>query len=308
MSHLAVVIPVFNSERTLRPLYERLCASLQPIVADFEIIFVEDGGADHSWDVILELATHDPRVKGLRFSRNFGQHHGLTAGLDVCDADWVVMMDCDLQDDPDEIPRLYAKALEGYDVVLARRAQRQDPAQKRALSWVFYRLFGFLTGTKWDGRVGVFRILSRTVVGQLAGMREQLRFVAGLIDWMGFPTATVDVQHASRAEGRSQYTMARLVRLGVSAIIAHSDRPLWLAIQVGFVFSAGAFITGAYLVGRFLIVGSSIIGWSSLMVSLCFLGGLIISLLGMVGVYVGRVFDEVKGRPLYIVRTRVNLG
>ncbi len=307
MSHIAVVIPVFNSERTLRALYERLCLSLPTITEDFDIVFVDDGGADRSWEVILELAKGDSRVKGLRFSRNFGQHHGLTAGLDVCDADWVVMMDCDLQDDPDEIPRLYAKAREGYDVVLARRAQRHDPWRKRAFSWAFYRLFGFLTATEWDGRVGVFRILSRTVVEQLRTMREQLRFVAGLIGWMGFPTATVDVQHASRAMGRSQYTGARLLRLAVSAIVAHSDRPLWLAIQIGFFFSFGAFLFGGYIIGRFLIRGNPIVGWSALIVAVCFMGGLTISLLGILGVYVGKVFDEVKGRPLYVVRTRVNL-
>lgn len=307
MSHIAVVIPVFNSERTLRPLYERLCLSVPTITDDFEIVFVEDGGADRSWDVIAELARGDARVKGLRFSRNFGQHHALTAGLDVCDADWIVMMDCDLQDDPDEIPRLYAKAREGYDVVLARRAQRQDPWGKRTLSWVFYGLFGFLTATKWDGRVGVFRMLSRTAAEQLRAMREQLRFVAGLVGWMGFPTAAVEVQHASRATGRSQYTMTKLLRLAVSAIVAYSDRPLWLAIQMGFFFSFGAFLIGGYIVGRFLIRGSPIMGWSSLIVAVCFMGGLIISLLGILGVYVGKVFDEVKGRPLYVVRTRVNL-
>lgn len=306
MAAISVVIPVFNSERTLVELYERLVVALTPI-GEFEIVLIEDAGSDGSWPVIAGLAAKDQRVKAIRLSRNFGQHHAITAGLDVCDADWVVLMDCDLQDDPAEIPKLYAKAREGFDVVLARRAQRRDTLWKRTLSWGFYRAFGALTGIKWDERVGMFRILSRTAVEQLRLMREQLRFIVGLVDWMGFPTTTVDVKHSARATGRSQYTLRRLFRLAFAAVIAHSDRPLRFSIGLGFAFSAAAFLFGLYIVIRYFMMGNPIIGWSSLIVAVSFIGGIIISLIGVLGVYLGKVFDQVKGRPLYIVRNRLNL-
>ncbi len=143
MPHISVVIPVYKAENCLSVLYDRLKSSLELITKDFEIILVEDCGGDRSWEIILELANQDPRVKGIQFSRNFGQHYGITAGLDHCDGDWVVVMDCDLQDPPEEIPRLYAKAQEGYDVVLARRGKRKDPALKRITSWLFYKIFNY---------------------------------------------------------------------------------------------------------------------------------------------------------------------
>lgn len=307
MAKIAAVIPVFNSQATLNELYERLVAALTPISDDFEIVLIEDAGADGSWELIAALAAKDARVKAMRFSRNFGQHHAITAGLDVCDADWVVLMDCDLQDDPAEIAKLYARACEGFDVVLARRSQRRDTRWKRSLSWGFYRAFGWLTGIPWDERIGMFRILSRTVVEQLRTMREQLRFIVGLVDWMGFPTSTVDVRHSARPSGRSQYTLRRLFRLAFAAVIAHSDRPLRLAIGLGFGFSVGAFLLGLLIVFRYFMLGNPIIGWSSLFVTVCFIGGIIISLIGVLGVYLGKVFDQVKGRPLYIVRNRLNL-
>lgn len=307
MAKISVVIPVYNAEATVPVLYKRLRAALESITPDFEILLIEDCGRDRSWDIIVELARQDPRVKGIRFSRNFGQHHGITAGIDVCDGDWVIVMDCDLQDEPEEIPRLYAKATEGYDVVLACREARSDRFLKRACSWVFYKVFGYLTGIKCDAGVGVFRIMSRTVVEQLRLMREQLRFFVGLMEWMGFPTASIKVRHGERPVGKSTYTVRTLLRLAGSAIIAYSDKPLRLFILLGFFLSLFAFGYGTYIIWRFFVYGSPIIGWSSLIVSVYFMGGIIVSILGILGVYLGKVFDETKRRPLYIVRERINL-
>src|SRR5688572_25417042 len=174
MPHVSIVTPVYRAEGCIEELYRRLVAALSPITQDFEIVMVEDCGGDRSWDIIRELARKDPRVKGLQFSRNFGQHYGITAGIDHCDGDWVVVMDCDLQDQPEEIPRLYAKALEGYDVVLARRGRRTEGAGRRAMSWLFYRIFSWLADTEYDGDAGNFRIISRKVVVNCRRMREQL--------------------------------------------------------------------------------------------------------------------------------------
>lgn len=304
MPHLSVVIPVYKAEGCLGVLYERLKHSLEQITQDFEIILVEDCGGDRSWDIILELAQKDSRVRGIQFSRNFGQHYGITAGLDHCDGDWVVVMDCDLQDPPEEIPRLYEKAQEGYDVVLARRGKRQDPPLKRLTSWLFYKVFNYFTELQYDGQVGNFRIMSRLVVENFCLMREQLRFFGGLIDWMGFPTASIDICHEKRFEGRSTYTFAKLWKLAIDTIIAYSDKPLRLSIKLGFMLSTLSFIYGIYITIRVVFYGSTVTGWSSLIVSLYFIGGLIISILGIIGVYLGKTFDQTKKRPLYLVRNK----
>lgn len=301
MAHISVVSPVYKAEGCLEELYRRLAAALGAITQDFEIILVEDCGGDRSWEIIQDLARRDTRVKGIQFSRNFGQHYGITAGLDFCDGDWVVVMDCDLQDRPEEISRLYAKAQEGYEVVVARRGKRSDPPLKRLLSWAFYRLFSYLTDSDYDPQTGNFRIVSRKVVDSFRQMREQLRFFGGLVGWMGFPTATLDVQHADRFEGRSTYTFAKLWNLAADTIIAYSDKPLRLTVRLGFLVALLAFCYGMYILFHGLVYGSPITGWSSLIVSIYFTGGIIIATLGILGIYLGKAFDESKKRPLYIV-------
>lgn len=307
MPHISVIIPVYKAEGSLEELYRRLKVVLETITNDFEIVLIEDCGGDCSWSIILDLARRDPRIKGIQFSRNFGQHYGITAGLDSCNGEWVVVMDCDLQDRPEEIPRLYAKAQEGYDVVLARRGSRKDPVLKRFTSWLFYRLFSYLADLEYDGEVGNFRIISRRVVDSLRTMREQLRFFGALVQWLGFPTASIQVEHAERHEGKSTYTFSKLWKLASETIIAYSDKPLRLSIRLGFTLSALAFGYGSYIVYLALVYNVPIAGWSSLIVSLYFLGGVIIGTLGIIGVYLGKTFDEVKRRPLYLVRESVNL-
>lgn len=299
---ISVVIPVFKAENSLDELYLRLKKALETISESFEIVLIEDCGGDGSWAVIERLAKSDLRVRGLQFSRNFGQHHGITAGLDICRGEWVVVMDCDLQDRPEEIPRLYSKAQEGYDIVLARRGIRSDPPIKRFYSWLFYKVFSYLTDIKYDQETGNFRIMSCKVVDNFRRMGEQLRFFGGLVQWMGFPTSSIDVKHAERHEGKSTYTYRKLWKLASETIIAHSDKPLRLATRFGFMMALFSFCYGAHILLRALIYGSDIPGWSSLFVSLYFIGGIIIATLGIIGVYLGKVFDETKKRPLYIVR------
>lgn len=299
---ISVVIPVYKAERILDELYRRLRDALETVTPHFEIVLVEDCGGDQSWQVIERLAQADPRVVGLQFSRNFGQHYGITAGMDQCKGDWVVVMDCDLQDQPEEIPRLYAKAQEGYDVVLALRGPRQDPLLKRATSWLFYRMFSYLADIKFDGDSGNFRIMSRQVVRNFNRMREQLRFFGGHVQWMGFPTGSIQVAHDERFEGGSTYTFGKLWKLAADTIIAHSDKPLRMAARFGLSMAAVSFCFGTYLLARSLVYGSAIAGWSSLIVSLYFIGGLIIGILGILGIYLGKTFDETKKRPLYIIR------
>lgn len=304
MPHISIVVPVYKAEDCLRELYLRLKSSLSAITEDFELLLIEDCGGDQSWEIIGKLALEDTRVRGFQFSRNFGQHYGITAGLDHCDGDWVIVMDCDLQDRPEEIPRLYAKAQEGFDVVLARRGRRSDPAMKRLMSSIFYTVFRYLAETDYDGEVGNFRIISRKVVLSYRGMREQLRFFGGLVSWMGYSAVSIDVQHDERFAGETTYTFRKLWKLASETIVAFSDKPLRLAVRFGFVISSLAFAYGAYIVYRVLMHGVPIPGWTSLIVSLYFLSGIIISILGIIGVYLGKTFDEVKRRPLYLISNR----
>lgn len=299
---ISVVIPVYKAENCLNELYLRLKAALESISPDFEIVLVEDCGGDNSWQVIEQLAASDPRVRGIQFSRNFGQHYGITAGLDYCHGDWVVVMDCDLQDRPEEIPRLYVKAQEGYDIVLARRGVRQDPLLKRITSWLFYKLFSYLADIEYDGASGNFRVMSRKVVESFRLMGEQLRFFGGLVQWLGFPTSSIEVAHAERFEGNSTYTFAKLWKLAAETIIAYSDKPLRIGVRFGFGMAGLAFCYGLYILLRAYLYGSPIPGWNSMIVSLYFIGGIIIAMLGIIGIYLGKVFDESKKRPLYLIR------
>jgi dolichol-phosphate mannosyltransferase len=301
MAHISVVIPVYRAESCLEELYRRLKTALEPLTADFEIMLVEDCGGDRSWPLIVELAQRDPRVKGIQFSRNFGQHYGITAGLDRCNGDWVVVMDCDLQDRPEEIPRLYAKAQEGHEIVVARRGKRSDPLLKRCSSWLYYSVFSWLADMDYDPQAGNFRILSRKVINNYRNMRERSRFFGSLINWMGFPFTSIDVQHDERFAGDSSYTFGKLWRLGAETIIAYSDKPLRIAVRLGFFIATCAFLYGLYILFLALFHSSPVTGWSSLIVSIYFMGGVIVAILGILGIYLGKTYDETKCRPLYVI-------
>lgn len=307
MAKLSIVVPVYRAEGCLEELYSRLKNSISPLTEDFEILLVEDCGGDRSWELIVQIAKQDPRVRGFQFSRNFGQHFGITAGLDAARGDWVVVMDCDLQDRPEDIPRLYQKALEGYDVVLGKRMNtRKHPIWKRILTRFFYRSFTYLADFEMAYDFSNFRIMSRKVVDQFCQMREATRFFAGLMNWMGHPTVSVEVAHDDRASGKSSYSLRKLFHLAFDTIIAFSDKPLRIAVRVGFLTTFGAFSFGIYFTYLALFKGIPITGWTSLIVSLYFIGGMIMGTLGVMGIYLGKIFDQTKGRPLYIINQRTH--
>jgi glycosyltransferase involved in cell wall biosynthesis len=301
MPYISVVIPVYKAEDCVEELCIRLRKSLSHISEDFEIILVEDCSEDNSWEIIRKIAQLEPRVKGIKFSRNFGQHYGITAGLDYCDGDWVVVMDCDLQDRPEEIIPLYKKAKEGYEIVVARRSDRQDFVIKKLSSWLFYKVFSYLTDVCYDYRIGNFRIVSRKVVNNFRLVRERLRFFGGIIELIGYKVSYVQVQHDRRFSGKSTYTYRKLFVLAGETIIAYSDKPLRIAIKLGFTMAAIAFAFGTYIIYRSVLYGALVSGWSSVMVSMYFLGGITIGFLGVLGIYIGKTFDETKKRPLYFV-------
>ena len=304
--HLSVVSPVYRAQDCLRELYRRTSAACDELTAAWELILVDDASPDESWRLIAELSAADPRVRGLQLARNFGQHHAITAGLVASRGDWVVVMDCDLQDRPEEIPRMYRKAVEeGHLCVMARRQVRTGSVISRLQSWGFYKVFGYLTDLpQYDGSVSNFSLVARQVVDEIVGMREAVRFYPGFLFWLGFGTGFVDVQHDPRFAGKTSYTLRKLLHLAQSVILAHSTKPLRLAVALGLWISTLAFVTGFLVLIHALLHGSPVTGWASLMVSMWFLSGIIILTLGVVGLYVGGISSEVKGRPFYVVRRR----
>jgi glycosyltransferase involved in cell wall biosynthesis len=298
---ISVVSPVYGAEKIIDKLVEINIQELSKITNDFEIILVDDCGPGKSWNKIKENTLKDKRVKGVKLSRNFGQHYAITAGLDFANGEWVVVMDCDLQDRPEEISGLYKKALEGYDIVLARREVRQDGIFKKLFSKIFHKTLTWLTGSPLDNRVANFGIYNRKVVDAISMMRESIRFFPTMVKWVGFNSTSIPVKHAERDSGSTSYNFKRLIELALDIILAYSIKPIRLAIKFGFMIAGLAFLFAIYNVIRAFTHGFAVLGYGSLIASIWFLSGLIISFMGIVGLYVGKTFEGVKKRPIYIV-------
>lgn len=304
---ISVVIPMYGCREAIPELHKRLTNVLSKMTAEYEIIMVNDACPHDSWSAIEELCKKDEHVVGLELSRNFGQLKATTAGLDYSTGEWVVVMDCDLQDRPEEIPRLYEKALEGYDVVFARRANRQDSKLKVFVSECFYKVYSFATGQPYDGSLCNFSISNRNVIDNYCKLREQHRGFIMYIQWMGFREGILDVEHQERFSGQSGYNFKKRMRMAIDLLTSQSDKLLQLTVKAGLTISAVAFLTIIYIIVRYF-TGNIQPGWSSVVASIFLMGGLTISSVGVVGIYVGNTFMEVKQRPLYIVRQQLNGG
>ena len=300
--HLTVVVPVYGCEASLKELYERLVVSMRPITDDFEIIMVNDASPDQSWKSITLLAQNDNRVKGVNLSRNFGQHYAITAGIDFAKGDWVVVMDCDLQDQPVEIEKFYTKAQEGYDIVFGKRVERKDSYLKKLSSRLFYIVYDYFTNTQNRSGTANFGIFSKRVIDNYKRLREQNRAFPLFIRWMGFKSIDIDIEHAPRKEGQSSYNLKKLFTLAFDSIISHSNKPLRLFIKLGFMFSFFSLVYGIYLIFNYFINDVAVTGWTTVVVSIYFIGGLLFANLGILGIYIGKIFNETKKRPLYIIQ------
>jgi polyisoprenyl-phosphate glycosyltransferase len=303
---LSIVSPVYHGAKTVESLVNRLEAVLCKITERYEIILVEDGSPDESWTIIRQICSSNPRVIGVRLSRNFGQHYALTAGLRMTSGEHVVVMDCDLQDKPEEIPKLIEAANEGFDIVLGRRAVRRDFFLTRLRSKAFYRMLTYLTGVPHDAAIANFGIYRRKVIEAINRMPESIRYFPTMVRWVGFRARTIDVVHDSRSEGRSTYTIGKLLRLATDIILANSDKPLRLVVKTGFTIASIGLVFAAYMIVRAIRGQIVVLGYASLIVSLWVLAGLIIIILGVVGLYIGKIFEGVKQRPTFIVSDLLN--
>lgn len=302
---ISVVIPVYGCKAALEELHSRLTNTLTRITDDYEIILVNDACPQNSWEVISEICDNDKHVVGIELSRNFGQIFAITAGLDASNGDWVVVMDCDLQDKPEEIINLYNKAQEGYDVVFARRAQRKDTPMKILVSKIFYSIYSFATDSKYDPAICNFSIASRKVIDAYCSMRESHRAYVAYIKWLGFKQTTLDVEHNDRHEGKSSYNFKKRMKLALEILVSQSDKILKFTVSLGFIITLISLLGILFLIINYFI-SHTLSGWTSTIVLLCFFGGILEISIGLVGIYVGNIFMQSKQRPLYLVRTIKN--
>lgn len=299
--HISVVTPVYGNQLDLQGLYNRLVASVSKITTEFEIIMVNDASPDNSWEFIKKLSATDPRVRGINLSRNFGQHRAITAGLQYVRGDWTVVMDCDLQDRPEEIPNFYEKAKEGYDVVVGRRYNRKDTFIKKQASQMFYRIFNYLTDQNLDNRIANFGIYSSKVIDSVKMYKEKDRSFGLLVALVGFKRTEIDVVHDPRAVGKTSYSFTKSLELAIGHIVSHTNKPLRLFIKLGFIISALTFLFTAWLIFRYFAWQVTVEGWTSVMVFMALFMGLMMMMVGVVGLYIGNIYDEIKNRPLFII-------
>lgn len=302
---ISVVIPIYGCRAAIKELYTRLVESVSQITDDFEIIMVNDNCPQNSWEVIEEVCKSDNRVKGIELARNFGQMKAILAGLDYADGDWIVVMDCDLQDRPEEIISLYNKAQEGYDVVVARRAVRKDSKVKVFLANQFYKFYRWAVNKDYDGALCNFSIVRRDVIKYYCQMREQHRSYVMYLQWLGFKHAILDVDHNERFEGKSSYSLKRRINMAFDILTSQSDKVLKIMVKVGMFVSLVSFIGIIWIIAHYF--SSNVYpGWSSLLAVMCLIGGILMSAIGIVGIYIGNIFMQVKNRPLYVVRQILN--
>ena len=307
---LAIVIPVYNEQGNLPELRRRLtevCDGLEGFA--WQVIYVDDGSRDGSVKMMLEQNKDDPRFTLLQLSRNFGPYPALSAGLAHADADVVITMDGDLQDPPEVIPDLLAAWQSGAQVVFANRRTRQERGLRRLGIEAFHKLFALMNDFNMAANSGIFGLLDRQAVGEFNNLLERNRFVPGLRWWIGFEQRTIHYDRRDRAAGESKQSLDRLLRLGLDAIFSFSYKPLRLMVIMGFCISTvGAFLTAGYVIKRLVGVEQAPIGFTTLVTLILFLGGIQLLAIGLLGEYLGRIYDEVKQRPLYIVKRRTGVG
>lgn len=306
---LSIISPVYNAEKIVDVLIERIIAEVSKITDNFEIILIEDGSHDNSWEAVEYNCQKDKRVKGIKLSRNFGQHYAITAGLDYAKGEWIIVMDCDLQDDPKYLHSLYNKALEGYDIVYTQKKERKYSFFKNITASLFNRLFNWLIDNKqWKSskNVGSYSILSRKVVEAFKKIKDYRRHYLMVLRWLGFKYTFVEIEHSPRFEGKSSYNLKKLIHHAIDGITSQSDKLLRYTIALGFFISFIALLFGIYIVIRSFISPFQA-GWASIISIILFMSGLIIISIGISAIYIGKIFEQTKQRPLFIIDKHINL-
>ena len=305
---ISIIIPCYNTRYSLENLNSLLHKLLQDNFNSYEIIYIDDCSPQKDYEVVKHLSEIDSSVKLIKFVRNFGQQTAISAGLRFSEGDWVVVMDADMEDDPIYIPQLYSKAQKGYDIVFAKRINRKHSLIKILESRVYHLCFNLLTGMNTDATIGNYGIYSRKVVNTFNNMNEQFRGFGLLVKWMGFNCAYIDVEHGKRYTGKSSYNFHKGIIHAFNAMIAFSQRPLKFTVLMGFGITFIAMVVSIIFIIRWLLGEVAIVGWTSIVLSIWLIGGLNIIILGIVGLYIGKIFEETKQRPHYIIDYMVNIN
>jgi glycosyltransferase involved in cell wall biosynthesis len=307
MTFISVVAPILNEETLISEFIKRVAVQLNRINSEYEIILIDDGSTDDSWREIQIAAKDDKKIVGIKLSKNFGHHYAITAGLHNSKGEWVVVMDTDLQDRPEVIPELLDKAQEGFDVVFVSRQQRPESFAYKSGQRLFYASLRFLSGIDFDSKQANFSIINRKVVEAFKKFPENARFYGSTIKWLGFSRASINAAHGLRFSGRPSYTIKKRINLALDIILSFSDRPLRFAIGLGLLMSVVSVLFSLWIFIGAINWGFSVTGWPSLIVSIFFTGGIILIVLGIIGIYLGRIFREVKARPLYVISESLNI-
>jgi polyisoprenyl-phosphate glycosyltransferase len=307
MVELSVVVPVYRCETCLRPLYERLRKSVGEVTDSWELIFIDDRSPDSAWSTLVELAGRDPRVRAVRLSRNFGQHAAITAGLAKSTGRWTAVLDCDLQDPPEQIPRFYAKAQEGFDVVMSRRSRRRQSGLRRIGGYLYTRLRNALLSIDVDTNLSTLSVLSRDVVDAFLKVGDRDRHFVLILHWLGFERITLEIPHAERESGESSYTLRGLLRMGLDGMFFQTTKLLRWIVYAGLGVAMMSFLLAVAIV-LFYIVANPLPGWTSLVLLILGLAGILLISMGVTSLYIGRIFEQVKDRPLYVVDAELSGG
>lgn len=304
----SIIIPLYACSDSIEELTDRIIKTLDKLSKSYEIIFVNDDSPENDWEIVTQLAKKNNKIKGINLSRNFGQHYAITAGLENAKGEWVIVMDGDLQDQPEEIIHLYNKTKEGFNIVVAKRSIRKDSYFKKMGSIFFYKLLSYLTDTKQDSSVSNFGIYSILVVNSILKMKDHIRYLPTMIQWVGFSKSSIEVKHSKRTYGKSSYSFKKLVELAFNNMIAFSNKPLKLMIRFGFYIILISLGIASYYTINYFNGNIKVIGFASLIISIWFLSGIIICTLGIIGIYIGKIFEKVKGRQLYIISDKININ
>ncbi|WP_396218068.1 glycosyltransferase family 2 protein [Flavobacterium sp.] len=298
---LSIVSPIYKAENFIDKLVFEIQKAMNILDVDYEIILVDDRSKDNSWQKMKELSVKNSNVKSVRLSRNFGQHPAIMAGLSQAKGEWIIVMDCDLQDQPKEIVKLYNKAQEGFEVVQARRKNREDNFLKKLSSKVFSKVYGYFTDTKYDNEIANFGIYNKKVINSILEISDYIKFFPLFVEFVGYKTTSIVVEHAPRDSGTTSYSFSKLVSLAFNTIISFSNKPLKLFVKFGMIISFLSFCVGLYYIYQAIHYEIEVLGFTSIIVSIWFLSGVIITTIGVAGIYIGKIFDQTKNRPVYII-------
>lgn len=306
---ISIVSPVYSAEKIIDELVKRIVENVEKITQDYEILLVDDCGPDQSWQKILENGHKNPKVKGIKLSKNFGQHFAITAGIDHAIGDYIIVMDCDLQDDPIYITTLYEKALEGNDIVYTIKSKRKHSFLKNIFASIYNSIFNYLTDYSFNSsiNVGAYSLITRKVANAFKTYGDYHRHYLSILRWLGFNSCYIYIEHLERFEGKSSYTFSKLITHAVNGITSQSDKLLRLFVSLGLFVSSVSFLSILLIILMYFINGFKS-GWASTIVIILLSTGLILTGIGILGIYVGKTFNQTKNRPKYIVNEVINMN